>query len=166
MVHARFESVASEQQQIRRKPIRTIEITVEAFQAASKLIPADTPLVMINLLRYREQADYGARVGVTPCSGREAYRQRYLVGALNAVCAHGGRVFWFGNVLAGVIAPQDERWDDALLVEYPSVDRLPRIYADPAYQLIAFHRTAALEDSRLIATVTASGIAEQRVFPA
>ena len=74
------------------------------------------------------------------------------------VRAHGGQVFWSGNVLAGVIAPPDERWDDALLVEYPSVDRLPRIYADPAYQLIAFHRTAALEDSRLIATTTATGI--------
>lgn len=136
--------------------MRTIEITAEAFQAASKLIPADTPLMMINLLRYREQADYGNRGDVTPCSGREAYRQRYLRGALEVVRAHGGQVFWSGNVLAGVIVPPDERWDDVLLVEYPSVDRLPRIYADPAYQLIAFHRTAALEDSRLIATTTAT----------
>ena len=74
------------------------------------------------------------------------------------VRAHGGQVFWSGNVLAGVIAPPDERRDDALLVEYPSVDRLPRIYADPAYQLIAFHRSAALENSRLIATTTATGV--------
>ena len=35
--------------------MRTVEITAEAFQAASRLIPADTPLVMINLLRYRGQ---------------------------------------------------------------------------------------------------------------
>jgi uncharacterized protein (DUF1330 family) len=136
--------------------MRTIEITGEAFQAASRLIPADTPLVMINLLRYRGLADYGTRTGVTSCSGQEAYRQRYLPGALNVVRAHGGRVFWASHVLAGVIGPPDERWDDALLVEYPSVDCLPRIYADPAYQAVAFHRTAALEDSRLIATATAT----------
>ena len=132
-----------------------IEITAEGFEAAGKFIPPNTPLVMINLLRYREVAEYSKYPEALPCSGREAYRLRYLQGgALNVVRSNGGSVLWFGSVFGGVICPPDERWDDALLVQYPASDRLMKIYADPAYQAIAFHRTAALEDSRLIATVT------------
>ena len=58
--------------------MRTVEITAEAFQAASRLIPADTPLVMQPAAlsgagRLRQPGG-----DVTPCSGREACRQRYL----------------------------------------------------------------------------------------
>ena len=133
----------------------TIEITAEGFEKAGKFIPPNMPLVMINLLRYREFADYSRHQGASSCSGREAYRLRYLQGgALEVVRSNGGSVLWFGRVLGGVICPPDERWDDALLVQYPASDRLMKIYANPAYQAIAFHRTAALDDSRLIATIT------------
>lgn len=47
-----------------------------ALLAAAGAIPADTPIFMVNLLRYREQADYGDRPTAAPCSGREAYFQR------------------------------------------------------------------------------------------
>lgn len=55
--------------------MRTVEITADALDAANRIVPADTPVMMINLLRYRDQADYGDRTDVTPCSGREAYRR-------------------------------------------------------------------------------------------
>jgi uncharacterized protein (DUF1330 family) len=56
--------------------------------------------------------------------------------------------------LAGVIGPPEERWDDVLLVRYPAFSVLQKLFANPQYQAAVFHRTAALEDSRLIASAT------------
>ncbi len=138
--------------------MRTVEINHAAVPAAAGALPKDQPVVMINLLRYREQADYGTRADVTPCSGREAYYERYAAVSFPLVQQLGGKVFWLGKVQATVIGPPDERWDDALLVEYPSFDALQTLFANPEYQANVFHRSAALEDSRLIATTTTSGI--------
>ena len=45
-----------------------------------------------------------------------------------------------------------ERWDEILLVEYPSAAAFAAMVTSPEYKAIVFHRTAALEDSRLVAT--------------
>ena len=37
----------------------TTEMAPQALLAAANAIPADSPIYMVNLLRYREQADYG-----------------------------------------------------------------------------------------------------------
>lgn len=116
--------------------------------------PLEGPIAMINLLRYREQAAYAPDAGVTPCTGREAYG-RYSEVAIQKVAGVGGRVVWMGVVQAALIAPEGERWDDAVIVEYPSKEAFLRMISDPEYQACVFHRTAALEDSRLIATRTA-----------
>ena len=109
------------------------------------------PVVMINLLRYREQADYGSRTDIEPCSGSEAYR-RYMKQAVAFVIAAGGTVIWQGAPKALLLGPPEERWYLALLVKYPSKEAFLAMVSDPAYQAITMHRTAALEDSRLIAT--------------
>jgi uncharacterized protein (DUF1330 family) len=116
-------------------------------------LPDEGPIVMINLLRYREEANYAPNAGVTPCSGHEAY-QRYGGVALGQVAAVGGRVLWMGTVALSIIAPGGEQWDDAVLVEYPSKQAFLNMVNDPSYQACMFHRTAALADSRLIATRT------------
>jgi uncharacterized protein (DUF1330 family) len=113
------------------------------------------PVVMINLLRYREQADYGGRADIEPCSGSEAYR-RYMKQAFAFVTGVGGSLVWQGAPKAVLIGPSQERWDLALLVRYPSKAAFLAMVSDPAYQAITVHRTAALEDSRLIATLPAT----------
>ena len=110
------------------------------------------PVVMINLLRYRDQADYGGRADIEPCSGSEAYR-RYMKLAFAFVTGVGGSLVWQGAPKAMLIGPSQERWDLALLVRYPSKAAFLAMVSDPAYQAITVHRTAALEDSRLIATL-------------
>lgn len=136
----------------------SIEPTEQQFAAFVQEIPEDKPIVMINLLRYREQAEYPAGFDASPCSGREAY-QRYGEQAVQHVAAVGGRPIWMGVAHAVVIGPADEKWDDAVLVEYPSRQAFMEMVAKPDYRQCAVHRTAALADSRLIATVTtASGL--------
>ena len=134
--------------------MRTVDINSDAVLAAAAAIPKDQQVIMINLLRFRDRADYGQRADISPCSGREAYYERYAPVSSPLVQADGAKVFWLGKVLAGVIGPPDERWDDVLLVQYPSFSVLQKLFANPEYQAVVFHRTAALEDSRLIASAT------------
>jgi len=68
------------------------------------------------------------------------------------VTSAGGHVIWRGSPMAVLLGPTTERWDDALLVQYPSKQAFLRMIGNPDYQAITVHRTAALEDSRLIAT--------------
>jgi uncharacterized protein (DUF1330 family) len=115
---------------------------------------------MINLLRYRERAAYPEGFEAEPCSGREAYL-RYGAEAARRIASVGGRMLWMGSVRATVIAPESEEWDDAVLVEYPSRKAFFEMVSQPEYQAVAPHRTAALEDSRLIATTTEGSLPGQ-----
>ena len=134
----------------------TTEMTPEAVASAAKNFPANTPLFMLNLLRYRERADYGGRADMPSCSGREAYYAHYLA-AFNQVAAsekiEGIEVFYLGAVAAQLVAPVDERWDDIVIVQYPDFAAFRRVVESPLYAEQADpHRSAALEDWRLIAT--------------
>ena len=54
-----------------------IEITLQALDAAEQAIPSGQPFYMLNLLRYRAQARYEDGFDAAPCSGREAFNERY-----------------------------------------------------------------------------------------
>ena len=106
---------------------------------------------MINLLRFRAKADYPsdhpcAREGLT---GEAAYR-RYMAETAGHLAKVNGRVVWAGNPNLTLIGPNDERWDMAFIVEYPSVAAMLKMIMDADYQRSAIHRTASLDDSRLI----------------
>ena len=136
--------------------MRAIEMNKEELSAAAAATPADKPVFMINLVRYRERADYGERADAAPCSGREAYLERYVPAfgrVVSDLGVMGINVFYTGAVAGHLVAPPDEQWDDFVFVEYPNFAAFLRVYESSEYKTEAeFHRTAALEDSRLIAT--------------
>lgn len=121
---------------------------IEAFERDT---PDDASIVMLNLLRFRERADYGAGSAEPGASGREAYA-RYSRGVMPLLLEVGGRPLWMGRARASVIAPADETWDEVLLVYYPSRRAFLRMVKSPAYQAVMHHRTAAIADSRLVET--------------
>jgi uncharacterized protein (DUF1330 family) len=123
-------------------------IQLAAFTAD---VADDTPLLMLNLLRFRPQASYATTSNHAPCSGREAYA-RYSQTALRKVRGVGGEVQLMAAAQAALIAPADEQWDELLLVRYPSKAAFLSMLTDPEYRTATEHRTAALADSRLIAT--------------
>ena len=129
----------------------SINPSAEQFERFLKTVPEDRPIVMLNLLRYREQAEYPAGFDAAPCSGEEAY-QRYGAVAAERVASVGGRIIWAGSADLTVIGPEHEKWDTVVLVEYPSRQAFAQMIGQPEYQAAAPHRTAALADSRLIAT--------------
>jgi gamma-glutamyltranspeptidase len=137
--------------------MHNIELTPEALAAAAGLIPADRRIFMVNLLKYRERADYGGSAGQSPPSGREVYRESYVPAFRKLAADQGVAVFWLGHVAAAVVAPPGEGWHDVGIVEYPDFATFRRIVESPEYLAKASpHRKAALEDWRLIATTAAS----------
>jgi uncharacterized protein (DUF1330 family) len=139
-----------------RESMGSIDPTPAKFKALFTAVPPGKPVVMLNLLRFRERAEYGAESGHPPRSGREAYGE-YSREAVQHVKAVGGRVIWQGHALHSVIAPEGETWDEVFLVEYPSIEAFIGMVRSPQYQAFTHHRTAALADSRLIATSAAEG---------
>jgi uncharacterized protein (DUF1330 family) len=109
--------------------------------------PADSPVVMLNLLRFKERAD-APDEGV---SGAEAYR-RYGEAMRRIVEERGGRFLWMGRVDSFVIGASDEPFDAAALVEYPSRRAFVEIVNDPRVREIGAHRAAGLSGQWLIAT--------------
>ena len=85
----------------------------------------DGPVEMLNLLRFREIADYSRSPQLAPdgeLSGAEAYAEysRCTIPHLQRV---GAEVVWMGRGGAAMIGPLDERWDVAFqvvrLTKYP-----------------------------------------------
>lgn len=132
----------------------SIDPTRESLENLKQTVPMDKPVTMLNLLRFNEQAAYPPDSTHTPCSGREAYR-RYSETALAKLEEIGARPVWMGRALASVIAPDGEQWDEVFLVRYPSGGAFFQMIGMSDYQSATVHRTAALADSRLIATVEA-----------
>ncbi len=113
--------------------------------------PADGPVVMVNLLRFRKDAD----APDDGLSGEEAY-QKYGARMIEWVTSQGGRLIWSGRVDSMVIGDTDEVFHQVALVEYPSRAEFLRIASDPRVAGFAVHRTAGLEMQWLIAA-TESG---------
>ena len=117
--------------------------------------PADTPVVMVNLLRFKDKAD-APDEGL---SGAEAY-QRYGAQMIQWITSQGGRLIWSGRVDSMVIGDTEERFDTIALVEYPSRAEFLRIVSDPRVAEYSVHRTAGLEMQWLIASTTAAELSE------
>ncbi|MBI2802983.1 MAG: DUF1330 domain-containing protein [Gammaproteobacteria bacterium] len=131
--------------------MQTVTLNEPEITQAFDALPDDgKPVSMLNLLRYRERAEYVGHPEQPPCSGREAYT-RYAELAFPIVSAVGARPIFIGTCIAHVVAPPSERWDDLLLVEYPTRRAFVDALTSKEYRAISFHRTAALQDSRLIA---------------
>jgi len=113
--------------------------------------PGDTPVVMVNLLRFKPRAD-APDEGV---SGEEAYR-RYADQMRRFVESKGGRFIWVGRVNSQVIGTGGEEFHMIGLVEYPSRQAFVAIATDPHVQDIGVHRAAGLESQWLIATTAES----------
>ncbi len=129
-----------------------INPTPEQASEFLKQVPDGRRLVMINLLRFREWADYPPATRTEKHTGRQAY-ELYSQHALKHLAQVGGRPIWRGEARFAVIAPVGEQWDEAILVEYPSRSAFERMIGSADYQAGLYLRTAALDDSRLIATV-------------
>jgi uncharacterized protein (DUF1330 family) len=112
----------------------------------------DGPVSMLNLIRFREVADYSDYPDLAPeepISGQQAYAI-YSSHTLPLLAEAGGEVFFVGTAGPLLIGPEDAQWDRVLLLQYPYLAAFLSMAQSPGYAAGAGHRTAALEDSRLL----------------
>ena len=129
-----------------------LEPTPETGRASVSRAMLTGSFVMLNLLRFRAVADYSAHPELAPAtaiSGAEAY-ERYMAHALPHLEASGGELLFFGEGGPFLVGPTDERWDRAMLVRQSSAQSFLAFTTNEAYLAGLGHRTAALEDSRLL----------------
>lgn len=116
-------------------------------------------VVMLNLLRFREVADYSANPELSPetsISGAEAY-ELYVEHTLPFLTESGGQLDFIGDGGGYLIGPADERWDVVMLVRHRSVEAFMGFASNEAYRAGMGHRTAALLDSRLVPVIARAG---------
>lgn len=109
-------------------------------------------VIMLNLIRLRTVADYSGFPDLapeSPVSGRAAY-DLYIEHTLPYLQKSGGRLDFLAEGGSWLIGPEDERWDLALLVRQKDMETFFGFEQDPDYMKILGHRTAAVEDSRLL----------------
>jgi uncharacterized protein (DUF1330 family) len=97
------------------------------------------PVVMLNLLRFRE-------------GGRGSYDQYAAALEETFLPRYGAKVLYAGSGSTSLVAEPGQDWDAVLLVQYPSREAFSRMVADPEYQQVTHLRTEALSEAVLQAT--------------
>jgi len=124
--------------------MNAIRPNAEAFRELASA-PEDGPVVMLNLLKFKERADSGDVIG------RDSY-DRYGRNVRPMVEALGGRIIWHGRaeqLLIGEAGEQD--WDAVALVEYPSRKAFIEMAMSKQMGEIHHDREAGLERTVLLA---------------
>ena len=110
------------------------------------------PITMLNLLRFKEEADFYSCPELKPqstISGRECYKM-YMKHTTPFLIEAGGELLYFGNTQPYIIGPLEEEWDVMLLVRHASKEDFMQFASNEEYLKIKGYRTAALANSRLM----------------
>lgn len=109
------------------------------------------PIVMVNLLKYRAQADYHGDKSEAKekLSGQDAYR-RYGAVALKSLGKAGGSIVWGGAQSLVFIGGPEQDWDEVICVRYPSRQAFLGMISSPDYLAGTYHRDAGLERTGLL----------------
>ena len=108
--------------------------------------PDGGPVVMVNLVRFKQHAADGNG------TGWDAYL-RYSAQTMPLITARGGTVLWAGKA-DGVAFGSEEagRWDYVVLVRYPSRGAFLDMMNSPDYAKANVHRENAVDDHVIIAS--------------
>lgn len=105
------------------------------------------PVVMVNLMRFRERSLDG------DATGWDAYL-RYSALTVPMIKARGGTLLWTGDAKAVALGmPDAHRWDYLALVYYPSVAAFTEMMTSPDYEIRCDpHRTNGCAEHVIICT--------------
>ncbi len=118
---------------------------------AFKDLPRDRPIHMLNLIKFRDLAQYPADhpnhgKGLTGAQAYEIYR----AGFQKLVAEDGAAMVWEAPMECVVTGPAGE-WDEAFVMGYPDSAAFMAMVKNADYiRDVVPHRTAAVADSRLI----------------
>ncbi|WP_226583964.1 hypothetical protein [Acuticoccus sediminis] len=134
--------------------MHSLELSTATLEAAEQAA-GDGPVVMVNLLKFRDRPDYPDDFEDTKSDSRTGYYEGY-VGGFMAACRDVGvtpQLLYAGKQFSGILVGEDDAWDDIAVVRYDRFADLRRVLASETYIRSAKpHRFAVLADWRFIAT--------------
>lgn len=131
---------------------RSIDPTADQVRALRDRGP-EGPIVMVNLLKFRERAAYPDASGVAPCTGAEAYARYQHAFTVTVGATSQAEVLYEGpvqQIFIGDPAAREADWDKVLIVRYPSRDHFLAMMANAQYRQALVHRYAGLERTVLL----------------
>jgi uncharacterized protein (DUF1330 family) len=111
----------------------------------------DGPVVMLNLLKFKETADGGGG------SGAAAYG-RYGDAVVTMIQGTGGEILWMGSADQILIGDPEETWDTVVPVQYPNRKAFIDMTSTKEYESAHEHREAGLERTTVIACTPRAGL--------
>jgi len=118
--------------------------------ARFKALPRDEPIHLLNMVRFRERAAYPEGFAAPERSGAEAFDEYFRLVVPRIEALGGGLVFnaQFRCMMTG---PAEPEWDRVFVMGFPAASGFLALVTDPGYKAeVVVHRTAAVQDSRLI----------------
>jgi uncharacterized protein (DUF1330 family) len=116
---------------------------------------SDGPIYMLNLLKYRNKAEY-ADGRESTLTGREAYAV-YTQGVRELLKEFGGSLSFKASVERLTIGEVEELWDDVAIAMYPTRAAMLQMMQSDKMQEIGQHRAAGLAGQLNIECVDAAG---------
>ena len=125
------------------------------FQAFKDL-PRDQPIHMLNLLLYRDHAEYpeGHEHHGNGWTGRRAYEE-YGKTSGPIFRRVGGSIVWRGTFQTMVTGPDDREWHDGFVAQYPNAGAFFEMIKDADYQTAVVNRTSLLSTKAAVRLTTA-----------
>ena len=115
---------------------RSIDPTADQIRRLRDAGP-EGPIVMVNLLKFRETALYPEGSGEPARTGRQAYALYEHAFTVSVQAVSQAQVMFHGPVNQVFIGREDDpgtEWDDVLIVRYPSRQHFLAMLADPVYR--------------------------------
>jgi uncharacterized protein (DUF1330 family) len=134
-----------------------MNVTNEVFPTDPKRIAAmqedgpPGPILMVNLLKFREKARY-ADGRASDLSGRDAY-MIYGKAVARLLPKFGGKGILAADVTFLSLGQVEELWDEVAIAQYPNRAALWAMSTSKEWQEIAVHREAGLAGQLNIETV-------------
>lgn len=119
--------------------------------ATLKALPQDQPLDLLNMIRFRDVAQYpdGSEFAGQGWSGVEAYSE-YSRRIAPLVDPNSRESAYGAMPLLTIVGPDHEQWDRVFVVRWASTAAFLNLIESEEYQRASVHRTAAVADSRAI----------------
>lgn len=117
-----------------------------------KALPRDKPIHLLNQIRFREAAAYpeGHACAGLGWSGERAFAEYFRL-VVPFIERLGGGIVWQGTFESMITGPEQFEWDIVFVMGFPRADAFLALVSDPEYKAqVVDHRTAAVQDSRLV----------------
>lgn len=120
--------------------------------ARFKALPRDTPIHLLNMIRYRDVAAYpdGSQFAAQGWTGEQAFAEYFRL-LLPRIAALGGGIVWEGRFEGVMTGPSEFEWDKVFVMGLPAASAFLALVTDPGYRSeVVIHRSAGVLDSRLV----------------